>query len=126
MSVWQLVIKDMQFQVPERVDAKKYKPRHVVCNGWQCYIKKDNAISCIATQEYFGVMYKFMFKIFKNGVIVWLRQKGNEEAVVLKSSKLEEWPISGIISLPMEFDNQSYSNKEAVRILLAECCFHTE
>lgn len=125
MSVWQLVIKDKQFQVPERVEVKKYKPRHIVCNGWECYMKKDNAISCMATQEYSEVKYKFMFKIFKNGVIVWLRQKGNEEAEVLRTSKLEEWPVDGIISLTIGFDTQNcvYSYKEATRVFLAECVF---
>lgn len=127
MPVWQIVIKDKQFEVPEQVEVKKYKPTHVVSNGWECIIKKTNAISCIATQEYSGVKYKFMFKIFKNGVMVWLRQKGNEEAVTLKTLKLEQWPVNGRITLPMGFDNQNNacSYKEAVRTLLAESCFHT-
>ena len=47
MPVWQIEIKDMQFEFPERVEVKKYKPRHVASNGWECYIKKDNAISYI-------------------------------------------------------------------------------
>ena len=127
MLIWQLVIKDKQFEFSEQVEVKKYKPRHVVSNGWECYIKKDNAVSCIFTQGYFGVEYKFMFKIFKNGVMAWLSQKGNEEAEILKTVKLEQWPVNGMITLPMRLDNQNnvYSYKEAVRILLAESCFYT-
>ena len=127
MPAWQIVIKDMQFEFPEQVEVKKYKPKHIVSNGWECYIKKDNAISCISTQEYFGVEYKFMFKIFKNGVMSWLRQKGNEEAETLKTLKLEQWPVNGIITLPKGGDNQNNvcSYKEAVKILLAESCFYT-
>ena len=127
MPVWQIEIKDMQFKVPEQVEVEKYRPRHVVSNGWECYIKKDNAVSCISTQEYFGVEYKFMFKIFKNGVMAWLRQKGNEEAITLKTVKLEQWPVNGRITLPMGFDNQNNvcSYKEVVRRLLSESCFYT-
>ena len=30
MPVWQIEIKDMQFEFPEQVEVKKYKPRHVI------------------------------------------------------------------------------------------------
>lgn len=127
MPAWQIGIKDKQFEVPEQVEVKWYKTTHVVCNGWECISKKNNAISCIATQEYSGVKYKLMFKIFKNGMMAWLRQKGNEEALILKTVKLEQWPVDGRITLPMWGDNQNSvsSYKDAVRILLSESCFYT-
>ena len=109
-------------------NVKRHKQNRLTANGWDCFIKPTGAISCITTQEYNGVKYKLMFKIFKNGEIVWLRQKADEEADVLRRLKLEKWPVDGIIKLPTGFDNKENTilRKEAVRLLLQESYFQEE
>lgn len=125
MSTLKIEIRDNEFQSPNEGNVKKYKKNHLVCNGWECFIKKNNAISCITTQKYDEVAYRLMFKIFKNGEMLWLCQIGKDEECILKKSKLEEWPVNGVIELPTEFDNNDkpYSGKEAVRALLSKSSF---
>lgn len=122
MSRWQVVIKGNRFELPDGE-----KKRRVVNYGWECFAKSSTAVSCINTNRYIGEgCYKLMFKIFKDGKMVWTQQKGDNEAEVLKTAQLTQWPVDGIIELPIGLGNDEkvYSRKEAIKIFLSESFFH--
>lgn len=122
MARWQVVIKGNRFEL-----LNGEKKRRVVNYGWECFTKSNTAISCINTKHYTGEgLYKLIFKIFKDGKIVWLKQKGDNEAEILKTAQLAQWPIDGIIELPTSLGDEGvmYSRKEAIKIFLSESSFH--
>lgn len=112
MAGCQLVIKGDRFELPNRE-----RKRRIVNNEWKCFFKSNTAISCINENHYTD---KYMFKIYKDGNVVWLKQRGDNEAEVLKIIQLEKWPIDGVIELPTILSEE---DKEATEIFLSESRF---
>ena len=99
MATLQLKVQDSRFVEHNGVEVETFTPTYVEANGWKCYINDNRNIICIAEQDYSGIRYKSKIEL-KKGYVKLLLKKGTMHPKVLKSYKLEEWPVDGVIGLP--------------------------
>lgn len=99
MATLQLKVQKSRFVEHNGVEVKTFTPTYVEANGWKCYIKDNGNIVCIAEQDYSGIRYKSKIAL-KKGYVKLLLKKGFRHPKVLKSYKLEVWPVDGVIGLP--------------------------
>ena len=100
MANLSIEIKDSKFVSHNGVNVKVFTENYVLGNGWECKIAENGRIDCISTQFYAaGERHQMKFKIDKGYVKVLLKI-GDAQPKVLKSFKLDKWPVDGILVLP--------------------------
>lgn len=99
MANLSIEVKDCKFVSYKGVNVKTFTENYVMGNGWECWIRETGRIDCMATQFYSGERHQIKLKIDKGYVKVLLKI-GDAHPKVLKSFKLEEWPVDGVLVLP--------------------------
>ncbi|MBQ2835629.1 MAG: hypothetical protein IJE68_02190 [Clostridia bacterium] len=99
MATLQLKVQESRFVEHNGVEVRTFSPTYVEGNGWKCYIDDNGNIVCIAEQDYNKIRYKCKIEL-KKGYVKLLLKKGSMYPEVLKSYKLEVWPVDGVIGLP--------------------------
>ena len=99
MANLSIEVKDSKFVSHKGVSVQIFTENHVLGNTWECRITENGRIDCISTQFYSGERHQIKFKIDKGYVKVLLKI-GDAHPTVLKSYKLEKWPMDGVIVLP--------------------------
>lgn len=99
MATLRIEINDSRFVAHNGVNVETFSHNHVVGNGWECTLDERGNVSCIATQFYLGKRHQIKFNL-KNGWVKLLLKINDEYPKALKSYKLNEWPVDGVIGLP--------------------------
>lgn len=99
MSTLQIEFKDKKFVSHNGVNVNEATETHIVGNGWEGEVDEKGNFYFIATQYYRGKRHQLKFKIY-NGYVKKLLKIGDGRPRVLKSYKLPNWPIDGVIGLP--------------------------
>lgn len=98
MATLQIEFKDKKFVSHNGVNVKVATKTHIEGNGWSGEVDEKGNFYFIATQYYQGKRHQLKFKIF-NGYVKKLLKIGDGRPRVLKSYKLPNWPIDGVIGL---------------------------
>ena len=97
MPTLQLKVKNSRFVEHNGVEVKIFTPTYVEANGWKCYLNDNGNITCIAEKTYDDIRFKIEIK---NGYLKISSKKGDMRSKILKSYRIKEWPVDGIIGLP--------------------------
>jgi len=97
MPTLQLKVKNSRFVEHNGVEVKTFTPTYVEANGWKCYLNDNGNITCIAEKTYDDIRFKIEIK---NGYLKISSKKGDMRPKILKSYKIKEWPVDGVIGLP--------------------------
>lgn len=100
MSTLQLVVKNSRFVEHNGVEVKIFTPAYVEANGWKCYLNENGNITCITEKTYNDIRFKIEIK---NGYLKISSKKGDMRPKILKSYRIKEWPVDGVIGLPMDY-----------------------
>lgn len=98
MPTLQIEFKNRKFVSHNGVNVKVATDTHVEGNGWNGDVDEKGNISFIAVQYYEEVRHQLKFKI-NNGYVKKLLKIGDGRPRVLKSYRIPNWPIDGVIGL---------------------------
>ena len=98
MSVLQIRVKNKKFILHNDVDVEAFSHNCVIGNGWKCEIDPNGNITCIAEKTYFDVKRRMRF-VIKNRYVKLLLKIGDERETTIKSYKLDQWPLDGVLRL---------------------------
>ena len=104
MATLQLVVKNSRFVEHNGVEVKTFTPTYVEANGWKCYLNDNGSITCIADRTYNDIRFKIEIK---NGYFKISSKKGDMRPRILKSYRIKEWPVDGVIGLPRDYLDSS-------------------
>lgn len=122
MATLQLKVQESRFVEHNDVDVKTFTPTYVEANGWKCYINDNGNIVCIAEQDYSGIRHKCKLELKKGYVKLILKKGFAMHPNVVKSYKLEAWPVDGVIGLPggLILRRRPYFREEEFQAFLQE------
>ena len=66
--------------------AKLLKPTHLIGNGWECSIKKNGIITCLASRKYKDGVHSIKYLIHPNGFSQLFLQKPGRPMEILKKN----------------------------------------
>lgn len=98
MATLQIEFKDKKFVSHNGVNVKLATSTHIEGNGWSGDVDENGNFYFIATQYYQGKRHQMKFKI-ANGYGKKILKIGDDIPKVLKSYRIQDWPINGIIGL---------------------------
>lgn len=121
MPTLKITLKNSRFADHNGTNVQFFSPTYVEGNGWECYIDSDGTIVCIAERFYNRERHSIKFKI-KDGNVKLLLKIGNNFPCALKSYKLDEWPVDGVIGLPGGYIDRrrAFFRKASFQLLLDE------
>lgn len=99
MATLRIEFKNKKFVSHNGVNVNEATETHIVGNGQEGEVDEKGNFYFIATQYYKGKRHQLKFKI-ANGYVKKLLKIGDGRPRVLKSYKLPNWPIDGVIGLP--------------------------
>ena len=100
MASFFLEVKDSKFVAHNNLNVEEFSSNRVVACGWECLIDQDGNISCTSSQTVLGEIHKIKFTIKAGWVDCVVRVSNDRRPVrVLKSGKLNKWPVDGTIEL---------------------------
>lgn len=98
MATLQIEFKNKKFVSHNGVNVNVATDTHIEGNGWSGDVDENGNFYFIATQYYKGERHQLKFKIM-NGYVKKLLKIGDGRPRVLKSYKIQNWPIDGVIGL---------------------------
>lgn len=98
MATLQIEFKDKKFVSHNGVNVKVATETHIEGNGWSGEVDEDGNFYFIATQYYQKKRHQLKFKI-TNGYVKKILKIGDDITKVLKSYRIKDWPINGVIGL---------------------------
>ena len=98
MATLQIEFKNKKFVSHNGVNVKVATDTHIEGNGWEGEVDENGNFYFIAAQYYKGKRHQLKFKI-SNGYVKKLLKIGDGRPRVLKSYRIPNWPIDGIIGL---------------------------
>jgi len=98
MATLQIEFRNGMFLSHNGVNVTKASQKHIEGNGWRGDVDENGNFSFEAIQYFSGVKHKLKFRIV-GGYVKKILKIGKESPQVLKSYKLDKWPIDGVIGL---------------------------
>lgn len=98
MSTLQIEFKDKKFVSHNGVNVIVATDTHIEGNGWSGNVDENGNFYFIATQYYDRKLHRVKFQI-KNGYVKKTLKIGKDFPEVLKSYRIKDWPINGVIGL---------------------------
>lgn len=98
MATLQIEFKHKKFVSHNGVNVKVATDTHIEGNGWSGDVDENGNFYFIATQYYQKKRHQLKFKIV-NGYVKKILKIGDDIPKVLKSYRIQDWPINGIIGL---------------------------
>lgn len=98
MATLQIEFKDKKFVSHNGVNVKIATKNHIEGNGWSGDVDENGNFYFISSQYYQGKRHQLKFKI-SNGYVKKLLKIGDGRPRALKSYRIPNWPIDGIIGL---------------------------
>lgn len=102
MATLKIEFKDKKFASHNGVNAKVTTDTYTEGNDWIGKVDENGNFSFMATRYYKGVRHQLKFKI-TDGYVKKILKIGDDKPKVLKSYKMPEWPIDGVIGLSSGF-----------------------
>lgn len=99
MATLKIRLSNGRFVSHNGTNVEEFSERHVIGNGWECYLNEKGEFTCFSIENYSGIRHKIRFTV-KNGYIKTTLKIGDEPSFILKLYRDEEWPTDGIIGLP--------------------------
>lgn len=98
MATLQIEFKNKKFVSHNGVNVKVATDTHIEGNGWEGEVDENGNFYFITAQYYKGKRHQLKFKI-ANGYVKKILKIGDDRPRVLKSYRIPNWPIDGIIGL---------------------------
>lgn len=99
MATLKIRLRNGKFVSHNGKNVEEFSEKHVIGNGWEGYINEKGEFTCFYNEDCSGVRHKTRFYV-RNGVIKTTLKIGENEPIILKKYRPEEWPTDGIIGLP--------------------------
>ncbi len=98
MATLQIEFKGKKFVSHNGVNVEVATDTKIEGNGWIGEVDENGNFFFIATHYYKGVLHQLKFKIV-NGYVKKILKIGDHMPKVVKSYKMPQWPIDGVIGL---------------------------
>ena len=98
MATLQIEFKDGKFISHNGVNVEEATSTHIKGNGWIGNVDEEGNLYFIAIWKRKKARHQLKYTI-TNGYVKKVLRIGNEKSIVLKSYRMEKWPIDGIIGL---------------------------
>lgn len=102
MATLQIEFKDKKFVSNNGVNARVTTGTYIEGNDWIGEVDENGNFSFMAIRYYKGVRHQLKFKI-TDGYVKKILKIGDDKPKVVKSYKMPEWPIDGVIGLSSGF-----------------------